>query len=198
MQGRSQALQSLVASAAAAFDAHAQDPDSRLSIGRIFESLTTPMPSSAGAGSRLPVCAHLEEALGTAVAARPSLARLVEDFRAVEPFLVWRRRSFDETASANFEDGHANAMIVGPGGYEDRRDVWLGVTLMAPNVRYPDHTHAPEEVYLVLSKGEFRNGPSGWFAPGVGGSFYNTPGIVHAMRSLDAPLLAFWALRSEA
>ncbi|NMD08831.1 MAG: transcriptional regulator, partial [Phyllobacteriaceae bacterium] len=26
------------------------------------------------------------------------------------------------------------------------------------------------------------------------GSFYNPPGILHAMRSGDAPLLAIWAL----
>ncbi|TWI26842.1 dimethlysulfoniopropionate lyase [Mesorhizobium tianshanense] len=36
-----------------------------------------------------------------------------------------------------------------------------------------------------------------WFAPG-GGSFYNPPGTRHAMRSNNAPLLAFWALLPEA
>jgi hypothetical protein len=85
-------------------------------------------------------------------------------------------------------------MIVGPGGIEEREDLWLGVTLMAPNVRYPDHFHEPEETYLVLSDGEFRQGEGDWFAPGVGGAFYNLPNIKHAMRSGERPLLAFWAL----
>lgn len=97
-------------------------------------------------------------------------------------------------ASSNFRDGHANAMILGPGGLEDRNDLWLGVTLMAPHVRYPDHDHPPEETYLVLSHGEFKQADKDWFSPGIGGSFYNPPGIKHAMRSLDRPLLAFWAL----
>jgi hypothetical protein len=85
-------------------------------------------------------------------------------------------------------------MILGPAGLEHRTDVWLGVSLMAPSVRYTDHAHAPEETYLVLSEGEFRQGEADWFTPGVGGSFYNPPWIKHAMRSGAAPLFAFWAL----
>jgi hypothetical protein len=87
-------------------------------------------------------------------------------------------------------------MIIGPGGLEERSDIWLGVTLMAPHVRYPDHNHTPEEVYLVMSPGAFRQGEGEWFSPGIGGSFYNVPKIKHAMRSTDTPLLAFWALRN--
>jgi hypothetical protein len=77
---------------------------------------------------------------------------------------------------------------------EQRDDLVIGVSLMAPQVRYPDHDHSPEEVYLVLSPGRFRQGESDWFEPGIGGTFYNTPHIVHAMASGDAPLLALWYL----
>jgi hypothetical protein len=69
---------------------------------------------------------------------------------------------------------------------------------MAPKVRYPDHQHEPEEVYLVLSEGDFRQGEGAWFSPGIGGSFYNPPKIKHAMRSVARPLFAFWALRGGA
>jgi quercetin dioxygenase-like cupin family protein len=85
-------------------------------------------------------------------------------------------------------------MIVGPNGFEPRDDVWVGVSLLAPDVRYPDHNHAPEEVYLVLSEGKFRQDDKDWFEPGVGGSFYNRPNIKHAMASGDAPLFAIWCL----
>lgn len=85
-------------------------------------------------------------------------------------------------------------MIVGPGGFEARGDVWLSVSLLAPHVRYPDHTHAPEETYLVMSPGEFSQNDGPWFEPGLGGPFYNPPGILRAMRAGDGPLLAFWAL----
>lgn len=91
-------------------------------------------------------------------------------------------------------DGHATGMIIGPGGAEDREDVWIGMTIMGPNVRYPDHSHPPEEVYLALSNGAFRQGENEWFDPGIGGVFHNPPGIVHGMRSGDAPMLALWFL----
>lgn len=106
----------------------------------------------------MPVCALLDVALSVDTS-YPSLTRLIEGFKGIEPMLEWHRRTkYDHTASDNFVDGHANAMIIGPGGLEERSDLWIGVTLMAPHVRYPDHDHAPEEVYLVLSEGEFQQG----------------------------------------
>lgn len=194
MAARNDALQLFLGEAFEAFSHFAQDTQSRRSIRQIFSALETPALESSRPATRLPVCSHLHEALATA-GSQPRLRPLVDRFAAIEPMLQWTRRpKRDNSASDNFADGHANAMIVGPSGFEDRNDVWLGVSLLAPNVRYPDHDHAPEETYLVLSQGEFRHGKSQWFSPGIGGSFYNEPGIRHAMRSLDAPLFAFWAL----
>jgi hypothetical protein len=194
MTPRSEALQLFVDSAFEAFGEFSQAPESRRSIRQVRSALEVPGVQRSGPGSRLPVCSHLDAALAIETE-HESLRRLINRFKAVEPLLVWRRRSnCDGSESENFFEGHANAMVIGPGGLEDRRDLWLGVTLLAPNVRYPDHDHAPEEVYLVLSEGEFRRGQGAWFSPGVGGSFYNEPGISHAMRSVNTPLLAFWSL----
>ncbi|WEX78416.1 dimethylsulfoniopropionate lyase [Sinorhizobium numidicum] len=196
MTSRSEVLQLFIDAALAAFEQFAQASESRRSIRQISSALEVPATERPGSGSRLPVCFHLEAALAIETE-HESLRRLVDRFKAIEPLLEWRRRSnYDGSESENFFEGHANAMIIGPGGLEERRDVWLGVTLMAPNVRYPNHDHAPEEVYLVLSDGEFRQGEAAWFSPGIGGSFYNPPGVKHAMRSLERPLLAFWALLS--
>lgn len=147
-------------------------------------------------GARLPACSHLDVAL-SGTFSDPDLAAMAVAFQSIEPRLGWyRRASWDETASADFPDGHANTMIFGPGGLEDHEGLMLGASLLAPRVRYPDHDHAPEETYLVMSEGEFRHGASDWFSPGVGGSFYNTPAIRHAMRAGEKPLFAFWALLS--
>jgi quercetin dioxygenase-like cupin family protein len=113
----------------------------------------------------------------------------------MEPSLLWSRRpAGGPFASDNWPDGHANATIVGTEGLEHREDVVIGVSLLAPHVRYPDHNHSPEEVYLILSPGRFRHGESDWFEPGIGGTFYNEPNIVHAMASGEDPLLALWYL----
>ena len=193
--GRRDALQSFLDAASVAFDQCVQDLHARRSIAQIYARLDAPAEAHADRGRRLPVCSqYLDEALLVRTG-RPALDALIDRFVALEPGLEWAcRPTYDDTASDNFLMAHANTMIVGPGGLEDRRDVWLGASLMAPNTRYPDHDHAPEETYLVLSDGEFLHGDSGWFSPGVGGSFYNPPGIRHAMRSGGTPLFALWAL----
>lgn len=193
MAERGDQLQLLIDAAYLAFDSHARDPQSRRSLSQVFSILQVSGEQRLGKGSRLSVCQFLPTiSLG---AGSQLLRDLHSRFQSVEPLLTWRcRQDTSGTASENFEDGHANAMIVGPGGLEERNDVWFGATLMAPNMRYPDHDHAPEEVYLVMSEGEFQHGSSAWFSPGIGGSFYNPPGIRHAMRSTDKPLFAFWVL----
>ena len=163
------------------------------SVARIFKALEKPAPTREE-GKRLPVCAHLDAALKTARSASPSLARVADAFQAIEPHLSWKSRPGGPTASENFDEGHANVMIAGPGAFEERDDLWIGASLMAPHVRYPDHTHKPEETYLVLSPGEFRQGDAPWFEPGIGGTLFNVPDIKHAMRSGDAPFFAIWCL----
>jgi hypothetical protein len=195
---RSEALQDFLDATFVAFDRCAEDVRSRDSIKRIFSLLEAPARQRTEPGHRLSVCTRfLAEALAVRSDA-PPLRALLKAFRSIEPSLEWATKSaYDDSASRNFPTGHANAMIVGPKGLEDRRDLWLGVTLMAPHVRYPDHDHPPEETYLVLSESEFMQAGNGWFAPGIGGSFYNPPGIRHAMRSGDKPLFALWALLAD-
>ncbi|MGZ9719559.1 dimethylsulfoniopropionate lyase [Rhizobium miluonense] len=197
MAERNGQLQLFVDAAFAAFDHCASDAEARRSVLQIFSRLQTPGEQRQGEGGQLPACLHLSTALAIETGS-DQLRQMITRFQAMEPRLIWRRRENSSgTSSGNFEEGHANAMIIGPGGLEERSDVWIGVTLMAPGVRYPYHDHAPEEVYLVLSEGEFQHGTSQWFSPGVGGSFYNPPGIKHAMRSVDTPLFAFWALLAD-
>lgn len=187
-------LQKFVDAAHAAFEEFVVCPSGRRAANRVFQALEEPSPSSSSVGSRLPVCSQLPRALSIQTSHR-SLRDLLDCFSALEPHLQWRGRpSSNDTASDNFPENHANAMIIGPSGVEDRRDVWVGASLLAPRVRYPDHNHPPEEVYLVVSDGEFRQDDGPWFTPGVGGTLYNSPGIRHAMRSSHTPLLAFWLL----
>jgi hypothetical protein len=191
---RSESLQDFLDTAFVAFDRFTDDARSRRSITKIFTLLESPGPERTTPGKRLPVCdRYLTDALDLK-SDHAALDSLAAGFARLEPRLEWRTRpTYDSTASGNFLLGHANAMIVGPGGLEARNDLWFGVSLMAPRVRYPDHDHSPEETYLVLTDGAFMQ-EDHWFVPGVGGSFYNPPAIKHAMLSKETPLLAFWAL----
>lgn len=189
-------LQAFLDGVRAGFEASRLDRETERCVREVFALLDGAVGPAREGGHRLPACSSLPQALRTAGSAAPAFAGVAAAFEILEPSLAWRRRSGGPSASANFMDGHANAMAVGPGGIEDRADAWVGVSLLAPHVRYPDHQHAPEEVYLALSPGEFRQADGRWFEPGMGGTFYNEPNIVHAMRSGQAPLLAVWCLRS--
>lgn len=163
---------------------------------RVFERLSGPAgSSSAVAAERLPACRNNIAAALAGLAACPSpLPELGNAFAAVEAALRWYHRKNSESLGQAFRDGHANAMLVGPGGIEERNDVWVGATVMAPGVTYPDHDHPPEEVYIALSPGAWWNAAMDWTEPGPGGIIYNPPGILHAMRSDAQPLLALWFL----
>jgi len=195
--GRESTLQHFLMSAKQCFGKYVQSGDAaQTMVRRAFEALEAFYPATTQSGERLGV---VDEWLDVATSIKPQdplLQQMIDDFVAIEPRIRWQQRpNLDmSTSSANIAVSHANGMIFGPNGIEERSDVWLGLTLLAPHTRYPDHNHLPAEVYLNLSAGEFRQADGDWFSPGIGGSFYNVPSIVHAMRSTDAPLFAFWLL----
>ncbi len=141
--------------------------------------------------ARLPACDWIAPALAAVAPERAALAR---SFAKLEGQLRWYRRASAAAGEQTFWNGHANAVILGPGGLETRDDLWIGATVMAPGVRYTDHDHPPEEVYLSLTPGEWWNAGMDWTDPGPTGFIYNPPGIAHAMRSGAGPFLALWYL----
>ena len=169
---------------------------------RVFDALAgstgavTPAELPAGTSAETPpppAYRYLPAALDAARAA-PAVTPLAEAFEGLEPELRWSRRAGSETHGPAFHDGHANAVLVGPAGFERRSDVLVGASLVAPGVRYIDHRHPPEEIYIVMSEGEWYREDRGWHTPGIGGIVHNPANVVHAMRADRAPLLALWLL----
>lgn len=163
---------------------------------RVFSRLAESTgPRGPAAAERLPACGHnIDAALASLAAMASPLPDLASAFAAVEADLAWYRRTNTEALGPAFRDGHANAMLIGPRGIEQRDDVWVGVTVMSPGLVYPDHDHPPEEVYIALSAGAWWNSDMDWTEPGPGGVIYNRRGILHAMRSGTDPFLALWFL----
>jgi quercetin dioxygenase-like cupin family protein len=161
----------------------------------VFGALRTTVGGQSDfASERLPVCDALESALrlaGTGPAPIPELAAALD---VLSPRLQWKRRDASTPDGTTFHDGHANALVAGPGGLEERDDVWVGISLLAPHVRYPDHRHRPEEIYVSLAGGAWWNSNMEWTTPGPGGLVYNEPNVLHAMRTDAQPLLAIWCL----
>lgn len=155
---------------------------------RVAALLTQPPePSEPPSPNRPPACRHLDAAYQLM---RPDLAAA---FRALEPDLPWQTRVMPN-AAPGFADNHASARVLGPNGMERRGGLVAGFSLVSPGVTYPEHDHPPEEIYLVLSGGEWWQAGGTWHAPGPCGIVHNPPGILHAMRGTSVPLLAIWFL----
>jgi hypothetical protein len=144
----------------------------------------------AGASNKL---ADLMPQITQAATVLPErLYSLVHCVAELEAHLPWYQRPIAN--NPKFMESHSNAQIIGPEGIEVRHDLIVGVTLMRPNVAYPDHQHEPEELYLVLSEGVWRQAYGPWYTPGVGDLVYNPSDVFHGMHSADAPLFALWCL----
>lgn len=194
MEQRDRGLQQVINLAETAVQASQnRDGEAHRAAGLVFDRLRQSVGSPATAEpAQLPVCAHLPAALAACHPARKAVA---EALVPLVPRLSWGRRKTADPANVAFYNGHANAMLAGPGGLEERDDLMIGATVIAPGVLYPDHTHPPEEVYLSLTAGDWWNARMDWTDPGPDGLIYNPPGIMHAMRARPGqPFLALWFL----
>jgi quercetin dioxygenase-like cupin family protein len=172
-------------------------PDSSVKpfFDRCHAALKTPgTPKPGHKPSHFPVCDHIPEGLRVTAEISPELARLADAFGRLAPRLNWHRRDGLKHEDSRFPEGHANATLIGHDGIEYHENVRLGVSLIAPDVAYPKHNHPPEEGYLVMSGGDWRQDDGEWFRREPGETVHNIPNIWHAMRAGEAPLLALWML----
>jgi hypothetical protein len=75
---------------------------------------------------RLPVCDALGSALLLASAGPAPIPDLAAALNDLSPHLQWKRRNSSSPNGMSFHDGHANTLVAGPGGLEEREDVWVG------------------------------------------------------------------------
>ena len=189
-------LQTFVDATSAAFDAaRKQHPLAAEFARKVFSAakIECGPPLNDNPSSQV-ACDLLPEALDNAVAHGGAVAHVAESLRDLAPRLPWTTRPPGPHDQPDLADNHANARVIGGNGLEQRDDIIIGLSLVGPRTRYPDHAHPPEEAYLALSAGEWCNSETPWHAPGIGGLVHNPPGIVHAMRASDTPLLAVWCL----
>jgi hypothetical protein len=196
MMPRAAQLQDFVDALSESFSNSNASPVARALADRIFASAKVSAADGNPSRVRLPVCNNLEQALDTARSCGGGVAHLADALARTEPHLHWHRRPSDVDDDDDFCDRHANTVVFGASGLEASDDIRIGISLLAAATRYPDHQHPPEEIYLVLSPGQWRQNGTLWYEPGIGGVVHNPPNIVHAMRSTAVPLLAVWCLWS--
>jgi hypothetical protein len=108
-------------------------PEGKHFVQCLFGALQTQHPCGPGVSALLPVCAHLAKAVQPLRSSLTNAASLAGAFQAIAPELEWKRRTTGGPLSSdNWWDGHPNAVVIGEGGLEQRNDVVVGVSLMAP------------------------------------------------------------------
>ncbi|PPR75002.1 MAG: hypothetical protein CFH06_02026 [Alphaproteobacteria bacterium MarineAlpha3_Bin5] len=149
-------------------------------------------PNSLNPEGGMPALDHLPIAIRNARSGPLRIRYLAECFEKIADTLPWYQR--EEPALPKFMRGHANAFIIGPNGLEERDGVVIGASLLAPEIEYPHHNHPANELYVVMSTGNWRQDNNPWHTPGIGGLVYNSSNIGHSMRSGSKPLFAIWCL----
>lgn len=194
MSNRSKDVAAFVAIAERLFESPLLPPPGRVVAAKVFQRLQLPSDDGVRHRKRFPACAWLDAALEPVINEDSDLGAAARVIMDLVPEVGWSRRTSGSHGSDGYVENHVHGMICGPGGAESRYDVLLGFSLIAPETRYPDHRHPPEEAYVLFTRGEFRQNDGPWFDPGVGGGIHNAPNSVHAMRSGDVPFLAIWSL----
>ncbi|WP_227268482.1 dimethylsulfonioproprionate lyase family protein [Roseobacter weihaiensis] len=119
--------------------------------------------------------------------------------RAVEALLSlpWRAPGFGRLP-ARLADRMAVVELLGPTGYIRHKAVRVGFLFQDAQLGYPPHSHAAEEIYLLLQ------GQADWQIDGrpiglcrAGKLVHHLPWQPHAMQTAKEPLLALWAWRGE-
>ncbi len=162
-------------------------------IARVVEVPGDPEePAGAVFGDDFPVLAHLVSALEAA--RRGPLADLAMQFERYSARLRWSQNAsyVAGKASAALLENYAYAPISSPQAPICLAVPRAGFLLLGPHTEYPDHHHAPREVYLLLTGGaQWRLERGEWFDTQAGDLIAHAAWQYHAMRTADAPMLAF-------
>jgi len=142
---------------------------------------------------RLPACRFLPEAIGETMLADPSLAAALA---MIDDDLSWRQNAgYSDAAMGQpgYMDAYAYAEVIGPGGLLAGDDFLLGLMILGPGLRYPDHAHPAPELYRVLCGDSIWSRDGGVFEPREPGDWiWHDSGTVHATTTRNRPLLALY------
>lgn len=146
-----------------------------------------------GKGARLPVARFMGAAI--AAARKGPLKELAEAFAAVEEASDWVQNPNygGGAAGRQFLDNYGYVEFVGPDRAYESRALLVGFLMLGPGTHYPDHGHAAEEVYHVVSgHARWRREGRDWRQEPPGAAIHHAPHQRHAMRAGAEPLLALY------
>ena len=142
----------------------------------------------------LPMTAHLPDLRDRAA---PATAPLLEAVLAAAPHLHWRQSytEADPGFDADYLARYGWFNLIAPSGPFVSGALRLSVGYWGKGLHYPDHHHAPEEIYLTIAgEGRYISEGRADVTGGPGTTICHRSGQRHAATMETAPLLAaaFW------
>lgn len=142
----------------------------------------------------VPGCRFLEEACANAPAGMAAAASAIGLTAA---HLDWREAP-GESVPAHFRGKHAYVELAGPDGHFPATDFRCGIYLQAPDINYPSHAHAAEELYLIVSGTPlWKLDDDPWEAQCAGTLIRHHSDQPHAMETGETALLALWGWQGD-
>jgi len=141
----------------------------------------------------LPVCKRLPATLPFASdTTRPAVAALID----AAPGLHWQQTySEADGFSRDWLDNYGWINLVSPEGHYVSDQIRVSIGYWGAGQHYDEHTHAPEEVYLILAgQARFHSEGRAPIDAGPGDTIHHRPYQKHAIDMVPGPLLAaaFW------
>ncbi|MEX0302621.1 MAG: dimethylsulfonioproprionate lyase family protein, partial [Leisingera sp.] len=148
----------------------------------------------------LPVCGKISALRGESTHSNPAPAGSTQD--AVQalinaiPSLRWQQTYTEADGfSRDWLDNYGWVNLISPEGLYQSDEMRLSIGYWGAGQHYDEHSHAPEETYLILA-GQARFNSEGRPArdAGPGGIIHHAPHQKHAIDMVPGPLLAaaFW------
>ena len=138
------------------------------------------------------VVRYLPEALVGVARFDPEIA---SGIAAVAPHLRWVQTAAytDALLGAGFSENYAWCDLIGPQGFFPGDDFIMGLLMLGPHQHYKDHFHPAPELYWPLTLPSLWRKADSAFVPRQQGEIiWHPANVVHATKTLEKPLLAFW------
>ncbi len=151
--------------------------------------LATITPADAPPPTELSALDHFD---GLPDLAGPGTRPVVEAVLAARPHLAWRQTyRASDGFDADYLARYCWCDLAGPHGPYRAQGLRIMIGYWGQGLVYPDHSHPPEEHYLVLAGASWIGlGDEPLRRHGPGDVFHTPPGAVHSAEMRDAPLLA--------
>ena len=141
----------------------------------------------------LPVLSWLSAAVK---AADKNTEDIVKMLAVLANHIAWGQTYSAQDFGAGFLEKYGWTEFIGLRGPIACDRMACGVLFLGPQIEYPRHSHAAEEVYVPLTGPTlWQCGDQDWVDRTPGRPIYHASGVWHAMRTESVPLLALYLWR---